>query len=131
MKIKVGRRFFRIRKLRLRTCPLPLRFPKLIQRLFSCMRSKISFFKSGHMKIQILERPLTQVVPQGCVAVHVGEEQKRYVIPIVYLYHPFITKLLKETEKEFGFHHQGLITVPCSTDDFEQILWLIDREKSS
>ncbi|XP_054778076.1 auxin-induced protein 6B-like [Prosopis cineraria] len=43
-------------------------------------------------------------VPKGCVAVHVGENQKkRFVIPISYLNHPSFQELLSQAEEDFGF----------------------------
>ncbi|GLJ31392.1 hypothetical protein SUGI_0629870 [Cryptomeria japonica] len=142
MKIKVGSRIFRPRKL---SCL----FGKQIQCIFRSLRSKISLLRSrgripGVMRPS-LEKPETgngtlvrhlqsscrkKGVPKGCVAIYVGEEQNRYVIPIFYLYHPFISKLLVEAEMEFGNHNRGPLTLPCNTDDFEQLKWLIDREKS-
>eukprot|EP01018_Ginkgo_biloba_P016688 Gb_39146 [translate_table: standard] len=71
-----------------------------------------------------------KIVPQGFVAIYVGEEQKRFVIPIVYLYHPFITRLLMEAENAFGYDPNGPLRVPCHVEDFEQLKWLIDREKT-
>lgn len=72
-----------------------------------------------------------KVSSEGYVAVYVGEERRRFVIPILYLSHPFITKLLTEAEAEFGYNYEGPLTVPCNIDDFEQVKWLIDREKTS
>eukprot|EP01018_Ginkgo_biloba_P010686 Gb_31890 [translate_table: standard] len=69
------------------------------------------------------------VVPKGCVPVDVGEEQQRFVIPIGYLYHPFIVDLLIETENTFGYDQKGPLRIPCDVGDFEQLKWLIDREK--
>jgi SAUR family protein len=63
------------------------------------------------------------------LAVYVGEERQRFVIPILYLNHPFITTLLAQAEGEFGYNYRGPLTVPCDADDFEQVKWLIDREK--
>ncbi|GLJ31391.1 hypothetical protein SUGI_0629860 [Cryptomeria japonica] len=146
MKIKVGRRIFNARKVKLSLLCL---FSRQIRRLFHCLRSKISLLRSrgripGCMRPSLkkpetgngtLVRPLQSScrkkgVPKGCVAIYVGEEKNRYVIPILYLYHPFISKLLVEAEMEFGYHNRGALTLPCHTDDFEQLKWLIDREKS-
>ena len=133
MKLKVGQQFLRIKKLRLRTCLMPLIFPKLIFHLLNCIRSKISFFElnSSHTKIQTSDHPLMHVISQGLVAINVGEDQQHYMVPIPFLSHPFIMKLLMEAEKEFGYHNRGPITFPYTTNDFEKILWLIDKVKSS
>ncbi|CAJ1973009.1 unnamed protein product [Sphenostylis stenocarpa] len=59
-------------------------------------------------------------VPKGCVAVYVGENQKkRFVIPISYLNQPSFLDLLNQSEQEFGFDHpMGCLTIPCTEDVF-------------
>ncbi|XP_039035814.1 auxin-responsive protein SAUR32-like [Hibiscus syriacus] len=45
-------------------------------------------------------------VPKGCLAVNVGsegEEQQRFVVPVMYFNHPLFMQLLKEAEEEYGF----------------------------
>ncbi|PWA47630.1 hypothetical protein CTI12_AA047400 [Artemisia annua] len=44
---------------------------------------------------------------------HEGQEQKRFVIPVIYIYHPLFIELLKEAEEEYGFDHRGPINIPC------------------
>eukprot|EP01018_Ginkgo_biloba_P010688 Gb_31882 [translate_table: standard] len=174
MKIRVGRRLLKIRKLD--CCG---RFPKLIRRVVCCIRRKVCYSRSLSLSrskfIPCLEYPRVvgspiyshgpahrtrsrdqflqasnffrreckdaekkgghvnhvrrKVVPQGFVAIYVGEEQKRFVIPLVYLHHPFITRLLMEAETVFGYVANGPLRIPCDVDDFEQVKWLIDREK--
>ncbi|KAK8476183.1 hypothetical protein V6N13_046789 [Hibiscus sabdariffa] len=48
-------------------------------------------------------------IPKRCVAVMVGqgEEQRRFVIPVVYINHPLFMQLLKVTEEEYGFDQKG------------------------
>ncbi|GKA13622.1 auxin-responsive protein SAUR32-like protein [Tanacetum coccineum] len=60
-------------------------------------------------------------VPKGCMAVmvgHEGQEQKRFVIPVIYIYHPLFIDLLKEAEEEYGFDHRGPINIPCDVQQF-------------
>lgn len=59
-------------------------------------------------------------VPKGCVAVYVGETQKkRFVVPVTYLNHPSFQELLVRAEEEFGFvHPMGGLTIPCREDAF-------------
>jgi len=71
-------------------------------------------------------------VPKGCVAVYVGsegEEQKRFVIPVMYINHPLFEKLLKEAEEEYGFEQKGTIIIPCHVSDFQYVQSLIDEER--
>ncbi|XP_010542788.1 PREDICTED: auxin-responsive protein SAUR32 [Tarenaya hassleriana] len=71
-------------------------------------------------------------VPKGCLAVKVGQgdEQERFVIPVMYFNHPLFGQLLKEAEEEFGFNQKGTITIPCHVEEFRHVRGLIDREKS-
>ncbi|XP_004494852.1 auxin-responsive protein SAUR32 [Cicer arietinum] len=73
-----------------------------------------------------------QGVPKGCLAIKVGqgEEQQRFVVPVMYFNHPLFMHLLKEAEEEFGFDQKGTITIPCHVEEFRNIRGLIDREKS-
>ncbi|KAI3807976.1 hypothetical protein L1987_23916 [Smallanthus sonchifolius] len=70
-------------------------------------------------------------IPKGCVAVMVGhedEEQKRFIIPVMYMNHPLFMELLKEAEDEYGFHHQGPINIPCHVQDFCVVQGMIDQD---
>ncbi|KAK9122264.1 hypothetical protein Syun_019881 [Stephania yunnanensis] len=72
-------------------------------------------------------------VPKGCLAVmvgHQGEEQQRFVVPVMYFNHPLFMQLLKEAEEEFGFDQKGTITIPCHVEEFRQVRGLIDQERS-
>jgi SAUR family protein len=61
-------------------------------------------------------------VRKGYVAVYVGEEQKRFVIPISYLNQPSFQGLLSQAEEEFGYDHpMGGLTIPCTEEAFQHI----------
>ncbi|KAK2448778.1 auxin-induced protein 15A [Trifolium repens] len=73
----------------------------------SIIRSKASFSKG---------------VPKGYLAVYVGEEMKRFVIPVSYLNQISFQDLLSQSEEQFGFDHpMGGITIPCREDVFLDI----------
>lgn len=57
-----------------------------------------------------------------------GEEQQKFVIPLLYIYHPLFLELLKEAEEEYGFNHQGVISIPCHVHHFRSVQSLIDKE---
>lgn len=70
-------------------------------------------------------------IPKGCLAImvgHEGEEQQRFVIPVIYINHPLFMQLLKEAEEEYGFDQKGPITIPCHVEEFRNIQCLIDQE---
>ncbi|KAE9608830.1 hypothetical protein Lal_00020482 [Lupinus albus] len=71
-------------------------------------------------------------IPKGCLAILVGqgEEQQRFVIPVIYFNHPLFMQLLKEAEEEYGFKHKGPIIIPCHVEQFRTVQGMIDRDKS-
>ncbi|KAI4332790.1 hypothetical protein L6164_017671 [Bauhinia variegata] len=61
-------------------------------------------------------------VPKGCLAVYVGEEMKRFIIPISYLNQPSFQELLGKAEEEFGYDYpMGGLTIPCKEDVFIEV----------
>ncbi|GLT80771.1 hypothetical protein SLA2020_521940 [Shorea laevis] len=51
-----------------------------------------------------------------------GEEPGRFVVPLSYLTHPRFLKLLEKTAEEYGFNHDGALTIPCDPSELETIL---------
>ena len=51
-----------------------------------------------------------------------GEKPKRFVVPLSYLAHPTFLKLLEQAAEEFGFDHEGALTIPCRPSELEKIL---------
>ncbi|PIN22930.1 hypothetical protein CDL12_04367 [Handroanthus impetiginosus] len=72
----------------------------------------------------------TRSIPKGCLAITVGQgaEQRRFVIPVIYVNHPLFTQLLKEAEEEYGFDQKGPINIPCHVEEFYHVRGLIDQE---
>ncbi|XVE71393.1 hypothetical protein DITRI_Ditri10aG0146900 [Diplodiscus trichospermus] len=71
----------------------------------------------------------SNTVPKGYLAVSVGEEQKRFVIPTEYLSHQAFHILLREAEEEFGFQQTGVLRIPCEVSIFETILKMVEENK--
>ncbi|XP_042480500.1 auxin-responsive protein SAUR32-like [Macadamia integrifolia] len=73
------------------------------------------------------------IIPKGYLAIMVGqgEEQERFVIPLIYINHPLFSQLLKEAEQEYGFNQEGNITIPCQVEEFRYVQGIIDKEKFS
>nr|XP_027103521.1 auxin-responsive protein SAUR32-like [Coffea arabica] len=72
-------------------------------------------------------------IPKGCLAIlvgHEGEEQQRFIIPVIYINHPLFMQLLKEAEEEYGFDHKGPLNIPCHVEEFRQVQGIIDKESS-
>ncbi|MED6222676.1 hypothetical protein PIB30_066562, partial [Stylosanthes scabra] len=65
-------------------------------------------------------------VPKGYLAVYVGPELRRFIIPTSYLTHSLFKLLLEKAEDEFGFNHNGALTIPCETETFKYLLRCIE-----
>ncbi|KAK1258118.1 hypothetical protein QJS04_geneDACA012306 [Acorus gramineus] len=92
-------------------------------------KSFMNFLNHHHQK----KKEVVKDVPKGCLAIKVGgegEEQERFVVPVVYLNHPLFMHLLKETEGVYGFEQKGNITLPCNVEEFRYVRGLIDRDRS-
>ncbi|KAL1551881.1 auxin-responsive protein SAUR32-like [Salvia divinorum] len=74
--------------------------------------------------------PVTNAVPKGFVAVCVGLDLKRFVIPTEYLSHQMFGILLREAEEEFGFQQEGVLKFPCEVEVFEKILKMMEDKRS-
>lgn len=63
-------------------------------------------------------------VPKGFVAVYVGPQFKRFVIPISFLTMPEFKGLMDNVAEEFGcdFHADGALQIPCDEEHFQNIL---------
>ncbi|KAJ4708844.1 Auxin-responsive protein-like protein [Melia azedarach] len=66
-------------------------------------------------------------VPRGYLAVYVGPELRRFIIPTSYLSHSLFKVLLEKAEEEFGFDHSGALTLPCEIETFKYLLKCIER----
>ncbi|CAL9071177.1 Auxin responsive protein [Musa troglodytarum] len=91
--------------------------------------------KSNSKSIKFLKRTLSVSdtsaahsgdIPKGCLAVCVGEEMQRFVIPTEYLSHGAFAILLREAEEEFGFQQEGVLRIPCEVAVFEGILQMVE-----
>ncbi|XP_044463937.1 auxin-responsive protein SAUR71 [Mangifera indica] len=97
---------------------------------------------NGTKSIKFLKRTLSlsdnpgsqassNVVPKGYLAVCVGEELKRFIIPTQYLSHQAFHILLREAEEEFGFQQTGVLRIPCKVSVFQNIVKLMEEKKDT
>ncbi|KAI4382030.1 hypothetical protein MLD38_008042 [Melastoma candidum] len=63
-----------------------------------------------------------RTVPRGFLAVYVGQDGRRFLIPAKYLSMPDFRGLMEKAEEEFGFQQEGGLRFPCEEEDFEEIL---------
>ncbi|XP_020221027.2 uncharacterized protein LOC109803762 [Cajanus cajan] len=69
-------------------------------------------------------------VPKGYLAVYVGPELRRFIIPTSYLSHHLFKVLLEKAAEEFGFDHSGALTLPCEIETFKFLLKCMENEKN-
>ncbi|PRQ47081.1 putative small auxin-up RNA [Rosa chinensis] len=70
-------------------------------------------------------------VPEGYLAVYVGPELRRFIIPTSYLSHNLFKVLLEKAEEEFGFDHNGGLTIPCETETFKYLLKCMENHQKA
>ncbi|GFP79205.1 auxin-induced protein x10a [Phtheirospermum japonicum] len=61
-------------------------------------------------------------VPKGFVAVYVGPDHRRFVIPTKILSEPGFKAMMDKAAEEYGYEQQGGLTIPCGEDDFKKLL---------
>ncbi|KAF8035110.1 hypothetical protein BT93_C1214 [Corymbia citriodora subsp. variegata] len=71
----------------------------------------------------------SSIVPKGYLAVSIGEELERFIIPMHYLDHPAFRFLLQEAEEEFGFQQTGVLRIPCDVPVFQNIVKTVEGKK--
>ncbi|KAK0582166.1 hypothetical protein LWI29_022233 [Acer saccharum] len=60
---------------------------------------------------------------RGCVAIYVGQERKRYQVPLIYLSLPNFQQLINTSQGDvFDVKIDGPITLACPTHTFEHLL---------
>ncbi|KAK8498776.1 hypothetical protein V6N12_066918 [Hibiscus sabdariffa] len=83
--------------------------------------------KPGSGYVPIGQDPINEKlmeVPKGHLVVYVGQKDgdfHRVLVPVIYFNHPLFGELLREAEEEYGFNHQGGITIPCRFSEFERV----------
>ncbi|KAJ1376641.1 Small auxin-up RNA [Sesbania bispinosa] len=80
----------------------------------------------GNNSISEREGGSSNMVPKGYLAVCVGVDLNRFVIPTEYLGHQAFHVLLREAEEEFGFEQTGVLRIPCEVSVFENILKIVE-----
>lgn len=69
-------------------------------------------------------------VPKGYLAVYVGPELRRFIIPTSYLRHSLFKVILEKVEEEFGFDHSGGLTIPCEIETFKFLLKCMENNSN-
>ncbi|GKC10153.1 auxin-induced protein 15A-like protein [Tanacetum coccineum] len=64
--------------------------------------------------------------PTGSFTLYIGEERRRFVVPMGYLSHPLFKMLLEKSSEEFGFGQKNGLVVPCSVNAFQEMVSVIE-----
>ncbi|KAG2722427.1 hypothetical protein I3760_02G128100 [Carya illinoinensis] len=91
---------------------------------------RIKFLKRTH-SFSDVSGASNDVVPKGFLAVCVGKELKRFIIPTHYLGHLAFGMLLREAEEEFGFQQEGVLKIPSQVSMFEKILKVVEEKREA
>ncbi|XP_045805752.1 auxin-responsive protein SAUR50-like [Trifolium pratense] len=61
------------------------------------------------------------------------QEPKRFVLPLSCLTNPTFVRLLEQAEEEYGFDHEGALTIPCKPSELHKMLqqWQQEEYNSS
>ncbi|URE34478.1 Auxin responsive protein [Musa troglodytarum] len=68
-------------------------------------------------------------VRSGFLAVYVGPDRRRFVIPTRFLNLPVFAALLQRAEEEYGFPPAGGLALPCDPAFFRWVLDALDRDE--
>ena len=68
-------------------------------------------------------------VPKGYLAVYVGPEHRRFIIPTTYLSHSLFKMLLEKAADEYGFDQSGGLTIPCEIETFKYLIRCIESQE--
>ncbi|KAJ8551907.1 hypothetical protein K7X08_028350 [Anisodus acutangulus] len=97
-----------------------------LQRSLSMVKRLTSEFDNQHNQQD--QNDTSNNVPEDVKEGHFSviavdeDELKRFVVPLKCLTHPSFLKLLEQAAEEYGFYHDGALTVPCRPSEFERIL---------
>ncbi|XP_052170740.1 auxin-responsive protein SAUR50-like [Diospyros lotus] len=95
---------------------------KLQRSLLSARKAASDFFDDSEDICDSTNVP--EDVKEGHFAVIAADknELRRFIVPLSYLSHPSFLRLLEEAAEQFGFDHEGAVTVPCRPSELERML---------
>lgn len=67
--------------------------------------------------------------PSGFLAVYVGPERRRFVIPARFINLPVFVGLLEKAAEEFGFETTGGLVLPCEVAFFKDVMIFLERDE--
>ncbi|WCJ37163.1 SAUR-like auxin-responsive protein family [Euphorbia peplus] len=102
------------------------------------MAHQLSLFRRlvlKHLKSIVKKRKNNSLtypdVPSGFLAVYVGRDRERFLIPVRFLHFRVFVSLLGKAEEEYGFNFSGGIVLPCEVDLFKRVLKLLEKNEKA
>ncbi|KAK8563011.1 hypothetical protein V6N13_018441 [Hibiscus sabdariffa] len=102
-------------------CLISLPFLYKFSKIFTVFPFRSKHPSKTTMALRLPRIVSSKKVPKGCFAVYVGENQKRFVIPVSFLNQPLFQDLLGMSEEEFGYSPTGGLRIPCNEDNFLEV----------
>ncbi|KAF8407348.1 hypothetical protein HHK36_006476 [Tetracentron sinense] len=68
-------------------------------------------------------------IPPGSLAMYVGPERRRFLVPARFLNLPVFVALLKKSEEEFGYPSNGGLVLPCEVVFFKGVLKVLEKDE--
>ncbi|KAI3772457.1 hypothetical protein L6452_03643 [Arctium lappa] len=65
-------------------------------------------------------------VPTGFFTLYIGDERRRFVVPLDYLSHPLFKMMLNKSSEEFGFNQKNGLAIPCSVNAFREMVSVVE-----
>nr|XP_043626143.1 auxin-responsive protein SAUR21-like [Erigeron canadensis] len=78
---------------------------------------------------QVVQRWRRRIATAGSLAVYVGTERRRFIIPTRFLNLPVFVSLLNKAEEEFGFQSSGGLVLPCDVVFFTNLLDVLEKNE--
>ena len=104
--------------------------PKQVMKLFESrsLNLRSVFMTPSDSNVPFLCSATTRI-PSGFLAIYVGCERKRFLIPTRFLSLPVFIALLDKAGEEYGFKLTGGIVLPCEVQFFTEVLKFLAKDE--
>ncbi|PWA82806.1 small auxin-up RNA [Artemisia annua] len=65
----------------------------------------------------------------GTLAVYIGPDHTRFIIPTRFLNLPVFITLLNKAEEEYGYQRNGGLVIPCDVIFFKKVVKVLERNE--
>lgn len=101
-----------------------IRMTRKWQEIAYIERKRVSYLRMGD--VNTTNCNTSTVAERGHFVVYT-RDQRRFVMPLAYLYTSIFHELFKMSEEEFGLSSKGPITLPCDAVFMNYVVLLIQR----